>query len=63
MADIFNNFLKKGIIKLDVSDHVPIFFSIKLTKEKLREGAITIKKEFLIAMSTSLLIFLANFAH
>ena len=39
-TDIFNNSLKKGIIKLDVSDHFPIFFSIQLTKEKLREVAI-----------------------
>ena len=36
--DIFNNSLKKGIIKSDLSDHFPIFFSIQLTKEKLREG-------------------------
>ena len=43
-TDIFNNSLKKGIIKSDVSDHFPIFFSIQLTKEKLREGVIKIKK-------------------
>ena len=42
-TDIFNNALKKGIIKSDVSDHFPIFFSIQLTKEKLREGVIKIK--------------------
>ena len=36
-TDIFNNSPKKGIIKADVSDHFPIFFSIQLTKEKLRE--------------------------
>ena len=34
-TDIFNNSLKKGIIKSDVSDHFPIFFSKRLTKEKL----------------------------
>ena len=45
-TDIFNNSLKKGIIKSDVSDHFPIFFSIRLTKEKLQEGVIKIKKEF-----------------
>ena len=44
-TDIFNNSLKKGIIKSDVSDHFPIFFSIRLTKEKLQEGAIKIKKK------------------
>ena len=32
---IFNNSLKKGIIKSDVSDHFPIYFSIQLMKEKL----------------------------
>ena len=32
-TDIFNNSLKKGIIK---SDHFPIFFSVRLTKEKLQ---------------------------
>ena len=40
MTDIFNNSLKKGKIKSDVSDHFPIFFSIRLTKEKLQEGVI-----------------------
>ena len=46
MTDIVNNTPKKGIIKLDVSDHFPIFFSIRLTKEKLQEGVIKIKKGF-----------------
>ena len=51
-TDIFSNSLKKGIIKSDVSDHFPIFFSIQLTKEKLREGVIKIKKkEFLISVT------------
>ena len=45
-TDIFNNSLKKGIIKSDVSDHFPIFFSILLTKEKPQEGVIKIKKRF-----------------
>ena len=45
-TDIFNNSLKKGIIKSDVSDHFPIFFSIRLTKEKLLEGVTKIKKGF-----------------
>ena len=45
MTDIFNNSLKKGIIKSNVSDHSPIFFSIQLTKEKLWEGVIKIKKK------------------
>ena len=43
-TDIFDNSLKKGIIKPDVSDHFPIFFSIRLTKEKLQEGVIKIIK-------------------
>ena len=46
MTDIFNNSLKKGIIKSDVSDHFPIFFSIQMTKEKLREDFIKIKQRF-----------------
>ena len=32
-TDIFNNSLKKGIVKSEVSDHFPIFFSIQLTKK------------------------------
>ena len=35
-TDIFNNYLEKRITKSDVSDYVPIFFSIQLTKEILR---------------------------
>ena len=46
MTDVFNNSLKKGIIKSDVSDHFLIFFSIRLTKEKLQEGVIKKKKSF-----------------
>ena len=43
-TDIFNNSLKKGIIKSDVLDHFPIFFSVQLIKEKVREGVTKIKK-------------------
>ena len=42
-TDIFNNSLKKGIIKSDVSHHFSIFFSIQLTETKLQESAIKIK--------------------
>ena len=45
-TDIFNDALKKRKIKSDVSDHFPIFFSIRLTKEKPQEGVIKIKKGF-----------------
>ena len=45
-TDIFNHSLKKGIIKSDIPDHFPIFFSTRLTKEELQEGVIKIKKEF-----------------
>ena len=31
-TDIFENYLKKGIIKSNVSYHFPIFFSIRLKK-------------------------------
>ena len=41
-TDTFKNSLKRGIIKSDVSDHFPIFFSV--TNKKLREGIIKIKK-------------------
>ena len=44
-ANIFKNSLKKVIIKSDVSDHFPIFFSIQLTKEKLQQGVTKKKKE------------------
>ena len=50
-TNIFNNSLKKGIIKSDISDHFPTFLSIQLTKEKLREGAIKTEKEFLISVT------------
>ena len=48
---IFNNSLKKGIIKSDASDHFSLFFSIQMTKEKLREGVIKILKKFLISVT------------
>ena len=50
-TDMFNNFLRKGIIKSDVSGYCPIFFLIQLTKGKLQEGFIKIKKEFLITVT------------
>ena len=46
-ADISNNSLKKGITKSEVLNHFPIFFLIQLTKEKLREGVIKVKKRVL----------------
>ena len=49
-TDVFSNTLKKGMIKSDVSDHFPIFFSIRLTKEKLQEGVIKIKKGFSVCV-------------
>ena len=45
-TDTFNNSLKKGIIKSNVSDHFAIFFSIRLMKEKLQESVTKIKKGF-----------------
>ena len=50
-TDIFNNSLKKGIIKSDIYDHLPIFFSIQLTKEKLKEGVIKIRKGFSVSVT------------
>ena len=43
-TEIFNKSLKKSVIESYVSDHFPIFFSILLTKEKLQEGVIKVKK-------------------
>ena len=43
-TNIFNNFLKKGITKLDVCDHFLIFFSIQQTKEKLPKGVWKMKQ-------------------
>ena len=50
-TDIFNNSLKKGITKSDVSDQFSRFFSIQLTKENPRKGVVKIKKEFLISVT------------
>ena len=50
-TDFFNNSLKKGIIKSDVSDHFPILFSIRLTKEKLQKCATKIKKGFSVSVT------------
>ena len=55
MTDIFNNSLKKGVIKSDVSDHFPIFISIQLTKEKLRKGVIKMRKRVSFKEQLSLL--------
>ena len=41
---IFNNSLKKDIIKSDVSDHFPMFFSTQLTKKKYVENIFKNKK-------------------
>ena len=42
--DITNNSLKKGIIKNDMSDHFPIFFSITLSKKINPKESIKIRK-------------------
>ncbi|MBY0581213.1 MAG: endonuclease/exonuclease/phosphatase family protein, partial [Rickettsiales bacterium] len=43
-TDYFNKSLKKGIIKTDVSDHFPIFFSIKSDYRINKGGRVMIKK-------------------
>ena len=48
---IFTNTLKKDIIKLDLSNHFQMLFSIQLTKERLQEDVIKIQKEFLITVT------------
>ena len=51
MTGIFNNSLKKGIIKSDVCDNFPIFFLIQLTRKKLRQGVTkNEKKKFLTSV-------------
>ena len=43
-ASLIDNILTTDIFKSDVSDHFPIFFSTRLTKEKLQDGVLKIKK-------------------
>ena len=40
------------MIKSDVYDNFPIFFSIQLTKENLWEGVLKIKREFLTSVTS-----------
>ncbi|XP_065652985.1 uncharacterized protein LOC136080294 [Hydra vulgaris] len=46
-TDFFNKSLKKGIIKTDVSDHFPIFFSICVNLKKEKQGKVFIKKRLI----------------
>jgi len=43
-TDFFNKSLKKGIIKTDVSDDFPIFFSISIDSKRVNNEKIEIKK-------------------
>ena len=45
-TDIFNKSLKKGIIKSDVSDHFPIFFSININTIIISQQEQTVKKRY-----------------
>ena len=44
--NIFNESLKKGIIKFDPSDHLPIFFSISTSKLLQKSPPLKLKKRF-----------------
>ncbi|XP_065658222.1 uncharacterized protein LOC136082726 [Hydra vulgaris] len=44
--DVFNESLKKGIIKSDISDHFPIFFSINIKPKVLPNERTTFLKRF-----------------
>ena len=45
-TNIFNESLKKGIIKSDLSDHLPIFFSISTSKLPQNSSPLKLKKRF-----------------
>ena len=46
-TNIFNESLKKGIIKSDLSDHLPIFFSISTSKLPQNSSPFKLKNRFL----------------
>ena len=46
ITNIFNESLKKGIIKSDISDHLPIFFSINTSKLPQNSSPLKLKKRF-----------------
>ena len=43
-TNIFDESLKKGIIKSDLSDHLPIFFSISTSKSPQNSSPLKLKK-------------------
>ncbi|MBY0581188.1 MAG: hypothetical protein K2P53_05865, partial [Rickettsiales bacterium] len=45
-TDIFNKSLKKGIIKCDITDHFPIFFSTSISPVKISQQNLKFKKRF-----------------
>ena len=45
-TNIFDESLKKGIIKSDPSDHLPIFFSIRTSKSPQNFSPLKLKKTF-----------------
>ena len=45
-TNIFNESLKKGIIKSNLSDHLPIFFSISTSKLPQNSSPLKLKKHF-----------------
>ena len=45
-TNIFDESLKKGIIKSDLSDHLPIFFSIRTSKSPQNFSPLKLKKHF-----------------
>ena len=45
-TNIFNESLKKGIIKSNLSDHLPIFFSISTSKFPQNSSPLKLKKHF-----------------
>ena len=42
--DIFDESLKRGIIKSDLSDHLPIFFSISTSKSPQKSSLLKLRK-------------------
>ena len=45
-TNIFNESLKRGIIKSDLSDHLPIFFSVSTSKLPQNSSPLKLKKRF-----------------
>ena len=55
-TNIFDESLKKGIIKSDLSDHLPIFFSISTSKQPQDSSPLKPKKTYFQRKQSSLFL-------